>query len=202
MSHERDRSLSYERPAGGISRWQFRLLLFLLIANSPSPSRPPTRRSWRRRCASGATSRRSGNCALQAQASNWTEPPGKVVWDDTRRRRSHCSAGAATSASAPHSPSPRAITRSSPAGRPAPPRPRRRWGRSSCPPSRSTWGVASTRGTRARSFSSTGFAARPGTERLVYVLVSGQTDLSHNRPPAGDGGRTAPRPHRRRSPGA
>jgi hypothetical protein len=84
MSGERDRSLSYERSAGGISRWQFRLLLLLLVANlaitvqtAYAPQLASQVRQW---WADRQAARKVA--ALQSQAWSWTESQGKVVWDD------------------------------------------------------------------------------------------------------------------------
>jgi len=86
MSDGDKSSLSYERPAsgGGISRWQFRLLLALVVANLAitiqSTYAPGTGAAVKKWWADRQATRRVQ--ALYRQAATWTQPGGKVMWED------------------------------------------------------------------------------------------------------------------------
>ena len=77
--------LSYDRAGGqAIPRWQFRLLFLLVLLNLvisiQSSYAPGVGTAVKRRWAEYQESRRVQ--ALQTQALDWSEPPGKVMWDD------------------------------------------------------------------------------------------------------------------------
>jgi hypothetical protein len=76
--------LAYDRPQEPIPRWQFRLLFLLVLLNLAitiqSTYAPGVAASVRAAWANYRESRRVQ--ALQQQVWNWTEPPTKVVWDD------------------------------------------------------------------------------------------------------------------------
>lgn len=85
MSDGGKSSLPYERPgSGGISRWQFRLLLALVLVNvgltlqmTLAPGAGSAVREW---WANYRENRRTA--ALVRQAKAFVEPPTKVVWDE------------------------------------------------------------------------------------------------------------------------
>lgn len=76
--------LTYEPPTGPIPRWQFRLLFFFVLLNLAitiqSVYAPGVAAAAKQKWAVYQESRRVA--ALQRQASDRTEPPGKVIWDD------------------------------------------------------------------------------------------------------------------------
>src|SRR5215203_5578124 len=77
--------LAYERPASApIPRWQFRLLFLLVLVNlgitiqiAYAPGVGAAIKQWWAEQKAGRQMQ-----ALKRQASNWTEPAGKVVWDE------------------------------------------------------------------------------------------------------------------------
>ena len=84
MADERKPSLSYERPSGGISRWQFRLLCALLVLNLvvtvQSAYAPQLGKQVKQRWA--AWQARRGAHAVNRVAFAFVEPADKVVWEE------------------------------------------------------------------------------------------------------------------------
>jgi hypothetical protein len=77
--------LSYDRPPQqGIPRWQFRLLLLLVLLNLAitiqSVYAPGVASSLKTRWSAYQSAKHAR--AIQHQAMTWSEPPGKVVWDE------------------------------------------------------------------------------------------------------------------------
>lgn len=81
---EDKKPLTYEPPAGSIPRWQFRLLFFFVLLNLAitiqSVYAPGVAAAVKQKWTVYQESRRVA--ALQRQASDRTEPPEKVIWDD------------------------------------------------------------------------------------------------------------------------
>jgi hypothetical protein len=78
-------SLSYDRPPQqGIPRWQFRLLLLLVLLNLAitvqSVYAPSVASSLKTRWSAYQSAKHAR--AIQHQAMTWSEPPGKVIWDE------------------------------------------------------------------------------------------------------------------------
>lgn len=85
MADERASSLGYERPASaGVSRWQFRLLLLLVLASLAitiqSAYAPQLAAQVKKRWANYRTARQTK--AVSRRAWAFTQPPSNVVWDE------------------------------------------------------------------------------------------------------------------------
>lgn len=77
--------LSYDRPANaGIPRWQFRLLLLLVLLNLAitiqSVYAPGVAAAVKQRWAAHQAAKQAR--AIQQQAMTYTQPAGKVIWDE------------------------------------------------------------------------------------------------------------------------